>query len=218
MPLYDAAALVRACTGPRALPLLPELRLHLSPALTPVWEALAAAGPSPAPPWWAVAWPGGQALARLLLDRPELVRGRRVFELGCGCGISAIAAARAGAARVVAVDLDPCAVVLTLDNARRNGVEVEALAVDPLRRPPPDADVVLAGDMCYERAAAGPLLRWLQARADAGATVLLADPGRGLAPTAGLPVWAEHRVQVDDDTDPEPFRTVRVVQLRPTAA
>jgi len=213
----DSAALVRAWTGPRSLPLLPELRLHLAATLTPVWEAVAAqASASPPPPWWAVAWPGGQALARLILDQPERVRGRRVFELGCGCGVTAIAAARAGAARVVAVDLDPCAVVLTLDNARRNGVEVEALAVDPLRRPPPEADVVLAGDMCYERAAAGPLLRWLQARADAGATVLLADPGRGLAPTAALPALAEHRVQVDDDTDPEPFRTVRVVQLPPS--
>jgi len=103
----DSAALVRAWTGPRSLPLLPELRLHLAATLTPVWEAVAAqASASPPPPWWAVAWPGGQALARLILDQPERVRGRRVFELGCGCGVTAIAAARAGAARVVAVDKD----------------------------------------------------------------------------------------------------------------
>lgn len=178
-------------------PHTPELRLHLADEITPIWrlteEALAEIGLPP--PFWAFAWAGGQALARYLLDNPQLVAGKAVLDFASGSGLVAIAAKRAGAARVLAADIDPfCGAALDL-NAAANAVEIDFAGDDLLDAPPPAwANVILAGDICYEKPLAERVMAWLgQARA-AGATVLIGDPGRSYFPRSGLVKLAEYQV------------------------
>ena len=178
-------------------PHAPELQLHLADEVTPLWrlteEALAAIGLPP--PFWAFAWAGGQALARWLLDHPEEVRGRRVLDFASGSGLVGLAAARAGAARVLCADVDPfCAPAAAL-NAEANGVEVETTDADLLRAPPPAwAEVICAGDIAYERPLAERVRAWLSAARAQGARVLIGDPGRSYFDPAGLTALAEYRV------------------------
>jgi len=180
--------------------LVPEIRLHLITPACPLWSATEreAEAAGIAEPFWAFAWPGGQALARLLLDRPELVRGRVVLDFGGGSGVEAVAAALAGAARVWASDIDPFAVVAMELNAALNGVSLETTTEDLIGRAV-DAEVILAGDMTYATELSRRVIAWLEDRARAGATVLVADPGRGFAQFAG---WAEvARYEAPSDVD-----------------
>ncbi|ODT85328.1 50S ribosomal protein L11 methyltransferase [Phenylobacterium sp. SCN 70-31] len=178
-------------------PHTPELVLHLADEVTPIWrlteEALEEIGLPP--PFWAFAWAGGQALARYVLDRPEVVGGRGVVDFASGSGIVGVAAARAGAARVLAADIDPfCGAALAL-NAAANGVAVDFTDADLLDVPPPAwAQVILAGDICYEKPLADRVMAWLGAARDAGATVLIGDPGRSYFPREGLTKLAEYQV------------------------
>jgi predicted nicotinamide N-methyase len=173
---------------------VPEFRLHLADQLVPLWEATEwrAAAPQP-PPFWAFAWPGSQALARFLLGEPALVQGKRVLDFGAGGGLAAIAAAHLGAADVLACDLDPIALVAQRLNAELNGVSFASTAEDVVDREL-HVDLVLAGDVCYERSASERILPWLRELANAGALVLLADPGRSYAPTDGLELLATYDV------------------------
>lgn len=148
-------------------------------------------GPSP---YWAFGWAGGAILARCILDRPELVRGRRVADLGTGSGLVAIAAAKAGALSVTAVDVDPLAVVATRVNAHENGVAITIRAGDALAGPPPEADVITVGDLFYDRALAKRALAFLATSAAAGRTVLIGDPGRTHLPRDRLRVVFEGEV------------------------
>jgi predicted nicotinamide N-methyase len=169
---------VRAQTAVGTTPLVPEIRLHLAERYAPVWEASEVLGHAEQPPpFWAFAWPGGAVLARYVLDHAELVRGRRVLDFGAGGGIAGIAAKVAGASSVTASDLDPIARVAIALNAALNGVQVETCG-DVLGAAL-DLDVVLAGDVCYERSKALGVLAWLRTHAARGALVLLADPHRG---------------------------------------
>lgn len=204
----DPQAFIRAFTALASPPLLPEITLHLATEMTPLWWAtetwLQSTGIEP--PFWAFAWAGGQVIARLLLDEPNLVRGRRVLDLASGSGICAIAAARAGAEQVIAVDRDVLAVHAITLNAQRNGVVVEARAEDivsPNILPPwvRDCDVVLAGDVCYDAAMTAAFLPWLRARVADGARVLLGDPGRHYAPSQGIELLARYRVPASDDVE-----------------
>ena len=206
----EARAFIRASTAVAAPPLLPEISLHLATEVTPLWQAteawLSARGLEP--PFWAFAWAGGQALARLLLDRPDLVQGAGVLDLASGSGLCAIAAARAGARRVVAVDSDPMAKEAIALNAALNGALVEAHACDLLGQAtmPPwasGARVVLAGDVCYDAAMTEAVLPWLRARAREGARVLLGDPGRAYLPAEGRVEIARYCVPVIDDVESE---------------
>ena len=179
-------------------PHTPELRLHLADEITPIWrmteEALSEIGLPP--PFWAFAWAGGQALARYVLDTPAIVAGKAVVDFASGSGLVGIAAAKAGATRVLAADIDGfCGAALGL-NAQANGVIVGFTNADLLDAPPPAwADVILAGDICYEKPLAERVMAWLaQARA-AGATVLIGDPGRSYFPRTGLTRLAEYQVQ-----------------------
>jgi len=179
-------------------PHTPELKLHLADEITPIWrmteEALSEIGLPP--PFWAFAWAGGQALARFLLDTPDVVAGKAVVDFASGSGIVAIAAKQAGAARVLAADIDGfCGAALGL-NAEANGVAVEFTDVDLLDRPAPAwAEVILAGDICYEKPLAEAVMGWLAAARAAGASVLIGDPGRSYFPRVGLTKLAEYQVQ-----------------------
>jgi len=178
-------------------PHTPELTLHLADEVTPIWrlteEALAEIGLPP--PFWAFAWAGGQALARYVLDTPGLVDGKAVIDFASGSGLVAIAARKAGATRVLAADIDPfCGAALDL-NAAANGVAIDFIGDNLLDTPPPAwAEVILAGDICYEKPLADQVMAWLaQARAG-GATVLIGDPGRSYFPRSGLVKLAEYQV------------------------
>lgn len=187
---------VRENTTLTTSPLLPEIRLHLATEVTPLWQATEetlAEGNLP-PPYWAFAWPGGQAVARLALDRPELVAGKSVLDFAAGTGVVAIAAMKAGAARVQACDIDRFALAAITLNAEANGVAVKAVSADLVGRALPGIDVVLAGDVCYEKPMAERVTAWLRGVAATGTLVLLGDPGRAYVPTSGLERVATYTV------------------------
>ena len=184
----DRRAFIVENTRLQAPPHAPELMLHLADEITPIWklteEALLEIGLPP--PYWAFAWAGGQALARYVLDVPSIVSGKAVIDFASGSGLVAIAAAKAGAARILAADIDGyCGEALSL-NAQANGVLVGYTDVDLLDAPPPAwADVILAGDICYEKPLAERVLAWLGVARANGATVLIGDPGRSYFPQIG---------------------------------
>ena len=178
-------------------PHTPEIALHLADEVTPIWrlteEALAEIGLPP--PFWAFAWAGGQALARYVLDHPEVVAGRCVLDFAAGSGLVGIAARLAGAAQATCADVDPfCGAAVSL-NAAANGVTADYVGDDLLEAAPPAwAEVVLAGDIFYEQPLAGRVAAWLGAARAAGATVLVGDPGRTYFPKSGLTRLAEYEV------------------------
>jgi predicted nicotinamide N-methyase len=198
--------------------IVPEIRLHLATELTPIWQATEAwlAEQGVEPPFWAFAWPGSQALARIVLDRPELVAGRRVLDFAAGCGLAAIACARAGAAMVEAAEIDRMAIAAIRLNARENGVSVLAETRDVVG----DAcrwDIILCGDVCYEAPMTGHILPWLRAMAAAGAEVWIADPGRAYLPREGMEVVAAMTVPTTLELEDTAERPVTVYRLRAKA-
>jgi len=214
----DPAAFVRANTVVAAPPLVPEIRLHLASEITPLWHATEAslARDQLPPPYWAFAWAGGQALARHLLDHPALVRGQSVLDFGAGSGLVAIAAAMAGA-RVSAAEIDPFAAAAIALNAEVNGVEVAIERADVIGREPAPWQVVLAGDMCYERPLAERLTRWLRALASESVLVLLGDPGRAYLPSEGLEELARYEVPTPLELEDRTTREGVVWRLRDKA-
>jgi predicted nicotinamide N-methyase len=212
----DPAAFVRAQTRLDAPPLVPEIRLHLASRATDLWEATEAtlARTGLPPPYWAFAWPGGRALARFLLDRPETARGMTVLDFAAGCGIAAIAAARSGAAAVAASEIDDFAAAALALNAAANDVAVTVLRDDVLvAAPVPEYALVLAGDVFYEKPMADRVWPWLRARRAAGARVLVADPGRAYLPASGLVEVARYDVPTDLDLEDRTVRTTRVLEV-----
>lgn len=213
----EARGFVRAQTRLCAPSLLPELPIHLCDAVTPLWEASEAVlqRTGVAPPYWAFAWPGGQALARLVLDEPGLVAGRTVLDFAAGSGVAAIAAARAGAARVEASEIDRMAIEAIRLNAEANGVVVETLASDVTTLDPGSWDVILAGDVCYEATMTRVVWPWLQRAAASGVTVLLADPGRAYLPNAGLERVGAFTVPTTLDLEDRTERVTTLWRVRP---
>jgi predicted nicotinamide N-methyase len=185
-----------------APPLVPEIRLHLASEVVPLWQAtetnLTERGLPP--PYWAFAWPGGQALARHLLDHPDLVRGKRVLDFAAGSGLAAIAAAKAGAASASAAEIDRFAIAAIGLNAKLNGVGLEAIEADILGQAG-GWDVVLAGDVCYERPMAERVGQWLGRLAAGGTQVLMGDPGRNYLPTTGLREVGRYQVPTSLDLE-----------------
>jgi predicted nicotinamide N-methyase len=199
-PASDPAAreaFVRANTTLLRPPHVPEVRLHLADDAHALWhrteEELAEIGLPP--PFWAFAWAGGQGLSRYVLDHPETVAGKRVLDFASGSGLVAIAAAHAGAGMVTACDIDPFAQAAMRLNAMENRTEFHP-AADDLVGEDGGWDVVLAGDVFYDRAFAERLVPWFSALAARGADVLVGDPGRAYLPRAGLVHLAEYRVPV----------------------
>lgn len=196
---------IRANTAVESPPLIPEIELYLATEIVPIWQAteeeLAAMGLPP--PYWAFAWAGGQALARYVLDNPEIVAGKTVLDFASGSGLVAVAAMKAGAARAIAADVDPYAEAAATLNAALNGVAVEAISDDLIGAAGP-WDVVLAGDICYEQPLAERVTAWLRGLSDAGVTVLMGDPGRTYLPKAGLEWVVRYAVKTTrelEDTD-----------------
>ena len=178
------------------LPLLPvpgiaEIQLHKAVPASGLGR-LAAEDEAFGSPYWAYYWLGGLALARFVLDRPETVQGRRVLDLGCGSGLVAIAAAKAGAARVLAADVDRYAVAATALNAAENGVAIEAVHADLTSGPVPEVDLILAGDVFYDPEPAARVTPFLTRCRAAGSEVLVGDPRRAPLPLERLRVLAEY--------------------------
>ena len=194
--IADPAAFIVANTRLQPVPHAPEISLHLADEVTPIWrlteEELGELGLPP--PFWAFAWAGGQALARYLLDHPHEVAGRRVLDFATGSGLVGVAAARAGAASVLCADIDPFCGAAVQANAAANGVRLDFTEADLLDAPPPDVDLICAGDVCYEKPMTDRVLSWLAQAKAAGARVLIGDPGRTYFPREGLTFLAEYRV------------------------
>ena len=184
----DPALFVRRNTEIAAPPLVPEIRLHLATEITPIWQATeeSLARSAVPPPFWAFAWAGGQALARYVLDHPAEVAGRFVVDFGAGSGLVAIAAAKAGAARVLAAEIDHFAAAAIVANAALNEASVSVTTADLIDTTDPRWEIVTAGDICYEQPMAGRVTAWLRALAGKGYLALLGDPGRAYLPAGGL--------------------------------
>jgi predicted nicotinamide N-methyase len=195
-------------------PLVPEIALHLATEITPIWQATEAwlAEQNIEPPFWAFAWPGGQALARAVLDDPKLVAGKRVLDFAAGCGIAAIAAAQAGAVMVEAAEIDPLALAAVRLNAALNGVAVATPPGDVVGAPC-RWDVIFAGDVCYEAPMTTHILPWLRGLVAAGAEVLIADPGRAYLPKAGLAPIARYSVPTTRELEDRETRDVTIHRL-----
>ncbi len=207
-------AFVAAHTVIGHTPLVPEIALHLATEITPIWQATEAwlDRTGIAPPYWAFGWPGSQALARLILDDPTLVRGRTVLDFAAGGGLAAIGAAQAGATSVDAAEIDPIALAACRLNASLNGVAIGTDPGDVLVAPARWA-VILAGDVCYEAPMAARVMDWLRAAAAGGAMVLLADPGRAYVPTAGLVEMRRFIVPTTRELEDRDTREVTIFQV-----
>jgi predicted nicotinamide N-methyase len=210
----DPAQFIREVTEVAQPPACPEIDLWLATEVTPLWEATESAllRCNLPPPYWAFCWAGGQALTRYVLDNPELVRGKRVLDFAAGSGASAIAAAKNGAALVEAADIDALACAVIPMNAELNGVQVEVL-LDDVVGSECRWDVVVAGDVCYERPMTEYIFPWLRQLAANGATVLMADPGRAYLPKHGLLEVARTTVSTSLELEDRTRREVVVYRI-----
>lgn len=211
-------AFILAHTRLLPVPHAPELRLHVADEATELWqkteEELGEMGLPP--PFWAFAWAGGQALARHLLDHPGLVRGRRVLDFAGGSGLAGIAAAKAGARLVDSADIDAYAVEAMALNAAANGVALRPRLEDLVGRDE-GWEVVLAGDVCYEKGMAGRVFSWLAALSHCGAVALIGDPGRSYLPEDGLERLAVYEVPVTRELEDAEIKRSSVYRVRPAA-
>jgi predicted nicotinamide N-methyase len=207
----DSEHLVRSATDWAPVPFVPEITLLTAPEPFGLWDRSA----RDAPPFWAFPWAGGQGLARYVLDHPATVAGRRVLDIASGSGLVAVAAARAGARSVLAGDIDDHALTAIALNAAGNGVPaVTPGRVDLAAGPPaPVPDVVLAADVCYQRELAELALTFLRAARQAGAAVLIADPGRAFVPRDSLVPVASYAVPVLTVLEDAPVKQVTIYRL-----
>jgi predicted nicotinamide N-methyase len=212
----SARAFVLRHTHLQSPPGLEQIRLHLADEVLPLWRAvqLETGDPDTALPYWAFAWGGGLAIARYLRDHPEAVAGRRVFDLGSGSGLCAVAAMHAGAAEATAVDIDAFAVAAIGLNARANGLRVTAVRRDVLDDEPPDVDVIVAGDCWYEARLAARVRPWLHRARDLGIDVLVGDPGRRYLPADDLVEVATYEVRTTTELEDLELKRGGVYVLR----
>jgi len=194
----DPEGFIRTNTALEAPVMVPEFKLWLATEYVPIWQATETwlEEQNVDPPYWAFCWPGGQAIARYLLDNPDRVLGKRVIDFAAGSGVSSMAAARAGAQSVIANDIDALSLVAARLNGEANGVSFNVSAEDWLAGPDgaPDTDVVIAGDVCYEREMSVRALAWLRGHARLGRLVLLGDPGRNYFSAQGLEELARYDI------------------------
>jgi predicted nicotinamide N-methyase len=214
----ERRAFVLAQTSLAPVPYVPEIRLHTASAVTPLWFATAEwlRDHDVDIPFWSVPWAGGQALARYVLDHPELVRGARVLDFAAGSGLVGIAAARAGAI-VRAVDIDPFARVATELNAAANRVALTATTVDLVGEALRGVDVLLAGDVWYEREPSARFRRWFRKLAGAGVQIVTGDPGRLYVPRRAREL-ARYDVPTPVEIESAETRTTRVLAIESRSA
>ncbi|MBR9971769.1 class I SAM-dependent methyltransferase [Magnetospirillum sulfuroxidans] len=212
--IEDPAGFIQTNTEISQPPACPEISMWMATEVTPLWEATEAAllRVNLPPPYWAFCWAGGQALTRHVLDNPDMVRGKRVLDFAAGCGASAIAAAKTGAAHVQAVEIDAMAAVAIGLNAELNGATVEVVCGDIVGSPC-QWDVVVAGDVCYERPMTEYIFPWLRQLAAAGALVLMADPGRAYLPKHGLLEISRMKVATSLDLEDRTSREVVIYKI-----
>jgi predicted nicotinamide N-methyase len=199
------------------VPGLEEVRLHLANEVLPLWHAvqIETDDPDAALPYWAFAWAGGLAIGRYLREHPEVVAGRRVFDVASGSGLCAIASMHAGAAAATGADIDPFAASAIALNARANGRRVTVVRRDVLDDEPPDVDVILAGDACYDARLAERVMPWLRRARDCGIDVLVGDPGRRYLPTDELVELASYDVRTTTELEDLEMKHGWVYALRP---
>ncbi|MGE4481832.1 class I SAM-dependent methyltransferase [Acidocella sp.] len=207
---------VKSTTVVNASSLVPEIKLYLASELTPLWQATEEFLQihDVAPPYWAFAWPGSEALARYITDNPEIVRGKSVLDFAAGCGLAGIAAARAGAGWVEAAEIDSLAAEAVALNAALNGVDLSVRGEDVVGREG-RWDVIVAGDICYERQMSASILPWLWRQAKCS-IVLLADPGRKYSPMCPGEKLAEYCVPVSLELEDACEKTVSIYQISPS--
>ena len=210
------SAFIRQNTSVMTPPLVPEVKLHLAHEAVPLWqkteEELGEMGLPP--PFWAFAWAGGQALARYVLDHTDTVENLKVLDLATGSGLVAIAAAQAGSASIVAADIDEFATTAAEMNAELNHVNLEIKLEDLLPQAPPSADIILVGDLFYEKTLAARCLAWLREAQGQGAKVFIGDPGRSYLPKDQLEKLAEYNVPVTRDLEDAEIKRTSVWALR----
>lgn len=213
--MTDPDIFIRTQTKIARPSLVPELKLHLATEIAPIWRAtqneLDNAGVPP--PYWAFCWPGGQALTRFLIDQPHWVKGKRVLDFAAGSGLSGIGAARMKAAHVTAAEIDAFAATAIRLNAKLNKAAVEIVTEDLVGRLDLGFDVVLAGDVCYERPMAERVFGWFEALADAGVTVLMGDPGRAYLPRRGLVEMARYMVPTSTELEDKDMRLTLIWRI-----
>jgi predicted nicotinamide N-methyase len=209
------AAFIRANTEILSPPLVPEVILHLAHEALPIWQKtedeLGEIGLPP--PFWAFAWAGGQALARHVLDMPNIVQGKHVIDLASGSGLVGIAALKAGASSVLAADIDLFSIAAIGLNTKLNGVSASVSAEDLLSGKAPGCDVILVGDLFYEQGLAGRCFGWLADAKSRGIDVLIGDPGRSYLPKEKLFRVADYAVPVTRDLEDAEIKKTAVWRL-----
>ncbi|KAB2915277.1 MAG: methyltransferase [Hyphomicrobiaceae bacterium] len=208
------ADFIRTNTKILAVPLVPEIRLHLAEESLPIWQKTEEelGRMNVPPPYWAFAWAGGQALARYVLDN-AIVRGRNVLDLGAGAGLTAIAAMKAGAVRALAADIDALALAAVSLNAEANAVSVATTDADLLASPPGAFDVILVGDLFYERPLAERVLAFIETASSRGAEILVGDPRRSYFPKDRFRQVAEYSVPVTRELEDAEIKRTAVWRL-----
>lgn len=211
----EAVAFIRGNTELLSPPLTPEIILHLATESLPIWrkteEELGEMNVPP--PYWAFAWAGGQALARYVLDHPDLVAGKSVIDLGAGSGLAAIAAAKAGARSVLAIDIDPLAHAAIELNASTNGVTIGVSSQNVFEEPLPDTDVLLVGDLFYERDLAQRVLELIETADLRGSDVLVGDPRRSYFPVERFAQVTFYEVPVTRELEDSELKRTAVWRL-----
>ncbi len=215
--IHDRTAFIRANTALLPSPLVPEVRLHLATEAVPLWqlteEALQEKGLPP--PFWAFAWAGGQALARYVLDNPDLVQGKRVLDFAAGSGLVAIAAAMAGAASVTANDIDPFSHEAIRLNADANKASLTLIEHDMIGVDAGDYDLILAADICYEQPTSTRVEAWFRDLAKVGKPVLMGDPGRNFRPSERMEKLAHYAVPTTRELEDNDVRSTDVWRILP---
>lgn len=215
LKLVDHPEFIRQNTSLLAPPLVPEVLLHLAHEAVPIWqkteEELGEIGLPP--PFWAFAWAGGQALARYVLDHPALVAGKTVLDLATGSGLVGIAAKKAGAEAVLAADIDLFATAATRLNAQANDVVLDITDDDLLQGRPGNFDVILVGDLFYEKDLAARVQTWLGQARKQGALALIGDPGRSYLPKSALTHVVDYNVPVTRELEDSEIKRTAVWRL-----
>ena len=213
--MNDPIEFIRTQTQILPPSIVPEIPIYMATEVTPLWqltEDRLRKADLP-PPFWAFAWPGGQGMSRYILDNPALVKGKRVIDFAAGSGIAAIAAMKAGASEVLAIDIDPLALHAINLNAAHNQVEVKISEGIDIYEPPAKTDLILAGDICYQQSMSTALVRWLHLCHASGIKVLISDPGRAYVPKEGLTKLATYTVPTSRDLEDQDSREVTVWEM-----